>query len=276
MARSFPELPSFSNVSAGNTATLELPIGRTYDKLHVNYSGVTLAQMKNIRLEVNGKAIIEFPDGQALQDYNKYYGRNAVAGVLDFHFKRDEMKTLEDARVFALGTSNAPFVDQRTKQTVVPEQIANVTLRIEIDAAATAPKLEAFAIQSNPAPFGMCTKVKTTYVALNAGVTEVDRLVRTARIMAVHVRSAATITRVEVELDSMKIYELPITLAEKIQVDHGRQPQDGLVSQDFILEGDILQALSMQGTQDFRIRIYSDDAAAADIVVEYLDGLKGI
>lgn len=55
MVRNFPQLPSFSNVSASNTATLELPIGRTFDKIHVNYSGVLLAQMKNIGLEVNKK-----------------------------------------------------------------------------------------------------------------------------------------------------------------------------------------------------------------------------
>ncbi|MCW3173753.1 major capsid protein P2 [Shewanella subflava] len=277
MARNFPKLPSFSNVSAGNTATLELPVGRTYDKVHVNYSGVTLAQMKSIRFEVNGKSILEFKDGQALQDYNKRYGRNSVAGVLDFHFKRDEMKTLSEARAFALGTSSAAYKDGQG-QLVTPPQIANVTLRIEIDAAATAPKLEAFAIQSNPAPIGFITKVKNFPVALNAGVTEVDKIPRpnTARIAAIHVLSAATITGLEVELDSIKIYELPKTLGEKVQVDHGRSPQAGQVSVDFILEGDMLQALPMAGTQDFRIRVFTDDAAPATVVVEYFDGLAGI
>ncbi|MCS6238012.1 hypothetical protein G3495_23445, partial [Shewanella baltica] len=92
--RTTVKLPSFSNVAAGNTATLELPIGRTYDKIHIAYTGVTLAQMKNIRLEVNGKAILEFKDGQALADYNKFYKRNTANGILDLHFKRDELKTL--------------------------------------------------------------------------------------------------------------------------------------------------------------------------------------
>ncbi|MGI2072632.1 major capsid protein P2 [Shewanella baltica] len=277
MARNFPKLPSFSNVSQGNTATLELPVGRTYDKVHVNYSGVTLAQMKAIRFEVNGKSILEFKDGQALQDYNKRYGRNSVAGVLDFHFKRDEMKTLSEARAFALGTSSAAYKDGQG-QLVTPPQISNVTLRIEIDAAATAPKLEAFAIQSNPAPIGFITKVKNFPVALNAGVTEVDKIPRpnTARIAAIHVVSAAVITGLEVELDSIKIYELPKTLGEKVQVDHGRSPQAGQVSVDFILEGDMLQALPMIGTQDFRIRVFAEGAAPATVVVEYFDGLAGI
>lgn len=277
MARNFPKLPSFSNVSAGNTATLELPVGRTYDKVHVNYSGVTLAQMKSIRFEVNGKSILEFKDGQALQNFNKRYGRNTAVGVLDFHFKRDEMKTLSEARAFALGTSSTAYKDG-SGQMVMPPQISNVTLRIEIDAAAAAPKLEAFAIQSNPAPIGFITKVKNFPVALNAGVTEVDKIPRpnTARIAAIHVVSAAVITKIEVELDSIKIYELPKTLGEKVQVDHGRSPQAGQVSVDFILEGDMLQALPMVGTQDFRIRVYTDGAAPATVVVEYFDGLAGI
>ena len=278
MARNFPKLPSFSNVSKGNTATLELPIGRTYDKIHVNYAGVTLAQLKNIVFEVNGKPILSFADGQALQDFNKRYGRNSVAGVLDFHFKRDEMKTLSEARAFALGTSSQPYQDPKTGQLTQPPVISNVTMRIDIDAAATAPKLEAFAIQSNAAPIGFITKVKNFPVALNAGVTEIDKIPRpnTARIAALHVVTSADVTAVEVELDSIKIYELPKTLGEKVQVDHGRQPQTGQVSVDFILEGDMLQALPMMNTQDFRIRVKTTDAAAATIVVEYFDGLAGI
>ncbi|WP_351001081.1 major capsid protein P2 [Shewanella sp. TB7-MNA-CIBAN-0143] len=278
MARQFPKLPSFSNVTAGNTATLELPVGRTYDKLHINYAGVTLAQMKNIRVEVNGKSILEYKDGQALQDRNKYLGYNAVAGVLDFHFKRDEMKTLSEARAFALGTSSAPYLDPRSGQTVTPPAIANVTVRIEIDAAAAAPVLTGYAIQSNPAPIGFITKVKNFPISLNAGVTEVDKIPRpnTARIAIISVTTAATVERIEVELDSIKIYELPKTLGEKVQVDHGRKPQTGQYSVDFVLEGDMLQALPMAGTQDFRIRIFTADGGSAVVTIEYFDGLAGI
>lgn len=59
MARNFGKLPSWSNVAAGNTATFEQPLGRTYDKLH-------------IRVNVNGRTFKEFKDGHSLQDKNKY------------------------------------------------------------------------------------------------------------------------------------------------------------------------------------------------------------
>jgi len=265
--RTTVKLPSFSNVAAGNTATLELPIGRTYDKIHVQYSGVTLAQMKNIRVEVNGKAILEFKDGQALADYNKFYKRNTAVGVLDFHFKRDEMKTLLEGRMFGLGTkSGASGI------------ISNVTMRIEIDTAATAPKLEASAIQSDSAEIGYITKIKNFPVALNTGVTEIDKIPRpaSASIAAIHIVTSATVTKVELEMDSLKAFEGNKTLIEKIQVDHGRNPQTDRVTLDFVLEGDMLQALPLKGLQDLRIRVYTDDAAAAVVVVEYFDGLAGI
>ncbi|WP_025822960.1 major capsid protein P2 [Shewanella marina] len=272
MARSFVKLPSFSNVSKGNTATLELPLGRTYDKIYVNYTGVTLAQLKNIRIEVNGKAILEFKDGQALANYNKRYGRNTAANVLDFHFKRDELVTLAEKRMFGLGTASVQG----------HPTIANVTLRVEIDAAATSPKLEAHAIQSNPSPIGYITKVKNFPVALNAGVTEIDKLPRpaSARIAAIHVITDATVEKLEVEIDSIKVFDMPKTLAEKIQVDHDRAPQSGQVSADFILEGDLKQAIPLQGLQDFRLRVETASntpaATAATVVVEYFDGLAGI
>ncbi|WP_327786671.1 major capsid protein P2, partial [Vibrio anguillarum] len=55
MARITRKMPSFSNVAAGSTATLEFPLGLSYHFLHLYFTGVTLAQMKNIRIEVDGK-----------------------------------------------------------------------------------------------------------------------------------------------------------------------------------------------------------------------------
>ena len=92
--------------------------------------------------------------------------------------------------------------------------------------------------------------------------------------------TGAIIDKLEVELDSIKLYEVDRTLGEKIQVDNGRKPQSSQISADFILEGDMLQAIPMAGSQDLRLRIFArnDTAAgsAAVVVVEYFDGLAGI
>ncbi|MCL1072997.1 major capsid protein P2 [Shewanella dokdonensis] len=285
MARQFKKLPSFSNVTAGNTATLELPLGLTYDKIHINFSGVTLAQMKNLRVEVNGKPIREYKTAQVLQDENKYYGRNVSATVVDLCFNRDEMKTLPEARSFGLGTSSAPYPVQNADGSVsmvTPPAIANVTISMDIDGAATNPVLTAYAILSNPAPIGFITKVKNYPITIGAGLTEVDKIVRpeTARIAALHVITAATIEKLELEMDSIVMSDMPKNIVEKIQVDNGRAPQAGRTALDFFLEGDMLQALPMKGVQDLRLRISAAEGTAsgtpATLVVEYFDGYAGI
>ncbi|WP_394131658.1 major capsid protein P2 [Shewanella maritima] len=265
-------LPSFANVAKGNTTTLELPLGMTYDKIHLSYSGVTLAQLKEIKVDVNGKTIQHFKDGDELQSRNKNLGLNVAAGTLDFHFKDDVMKTLEEARMFGLGTANAdghPVVQ-------------NVTISIDIDGAATAPVLSAHAIQSNAAPIGVINKVKRFPYALNAGVNEIDNIPTNpnARIARFTIKTDADIEKIELEVDSRKMYEMPKILGQKVQVDHGRAPQTGYYYVDLVLEGDMLQALTLVGVQDLRLRLHAKDDTTAStacvVIVDYFDGLPGL
>ncbi|MBE0471514.1 MAG: hypothetical protein IBX55_18635 [Methyloprofundus sp.] len=67
------KMPSLSNVAAGSEAVLNLPLGNTYDQLLLSYSGVTLEQIKNIRLEIGSKVVQQFKDGQRVVDLNTYY-----------------------------------------------------------------------------------------------------------------------------------------------------------------------------------------------------------
>lgn len=90
MARKFNLLPSITNVVAGSTATLNVPVGVTYHAINFEYSGVTLAQMKNIEVQINGKTIQEYVDGTRLQDMNKYYSRHTENGILTLWFDRIE------------------------------------------------------------------------------------------------------------------------------------------------------------------------------------------
>lgn len=270
--RQFKLLPSFANVAAGNTTTLELPLGMTYDKIHLSYSGVTLAQLKEIKLDVNGKTVQHFKDGNELQARNKFMGRNVAAGTLDFHFKLDELKTLEEQRMFGLGTANADGYPV----------IQNVSISIDIDAAASAPVLTAHAIQSLPSPIGVITKVKRFPYSLNAGVNEIDNIPKnpTARIARFTIKTDADIEKIELEVDSAKAYEMPKVLGQKIQVDHKRDPQTGYYYVDMVLEGDMLQALVLKGVQDLRLRLYAKDDTPAStscvVIVDYFDGFAGL
>lgn len=75
-------MPSFEAVGAGQTATLRLPIGLTFHQVWIEFAGVTLAQMDQIRLVANGQPIHNWGTGTELDRLNQYEGRSAAAGIL--------------------------------------------------------------------------------------------------------------------------------------------------------------------------------------------------
>ena len=60
---------------AGSTAVINCPLGLTYESIIFQYSGVTLAQIKDLRVVVNGKVIQEYDTADQLDKLNQYYGR---------------------------------------------------------------------------------------------------------------------------------------------------------------------------------------------------------
>lgn len=263
MARRLKKLPSLSNVAAGSTATLEAPRGLSYHQIALKYSGVTLAQLQKIRMEVDGKVFQQYKDGAQLDALNQYYGRGAAEnGWIILHFVRPELDTLAQQRLFALGTYD----------------ISTLALRIDIDGAAAAPKLEAYALESEQEPFGMCTKIKSFPVAFSTGGQhEVDNLPvpASARIAAIHLMTDK-VSHAELEVNGNIAFQAPKSLEDKIQKDAGRVPIATKFSMDFIKENDFAQSQVLAGIQDFRIRMEVTEATAFDIVVEYLDGKNGL
>jgi len=266
MARKFNKLPSLANVQAGSTASLIIPRGVTYDAIHLEYSGVTLAQIQNIEVLINGKPIQTYTDAVRLQDINKHYKRNIKAGILTFHFVRPEMENIALRRATAIGTAD----------------VQTFEIKFDIDAAAAAPVIDAYAVKSNQSPLGLITKVKRFPASsATSGIKEIDSIPKEGRIAAIHFFKD-DISKVEVEVDSAKVYELEKVLGAGIQVDHGRNPNAAKhTSVDFHLEGDPFQSLKMTypngvKLQDFRLRPFLDSAGAFDIVVEYLTEFNGI
>jgi len=257
---SYKELPSFSNVSAGSTAVLQVPLGYSYNAINLEYSGVTLAQLQDIEVRINGKVMQSFVDGVRLQDINKYYDRNIESGFVTLWFETPEFK--EDfVRSTAIGTADVSTFD----------------VAVNIDAGAAAPVLKGHAIRSNNLPLGAIVKFKRfSASAAAAGIKEIDNLPREARIKAIHLFKA-DISQAEIELDSTIFYDPSKTLGAKIQTDYERVPDTAkMTTVDFTLHGDPMQALLVQNAFDFRLRALCDTAGAFDIVVEYLSGYSGI
>lgn len=93
------KLPSLSRVSAGSKATLELPLGNTYERIIFTATaaaGLDAGDVKRIDVLVNGEVIQTYKNLQRLIDINGYYNRDAdtvSATKMEFalHFSRAEL-----------------------------------------------------------------------------------------------------------------------------------------------------------------------------------------
>lgn len=271
--RNFKKLNSIVGVAAGASVSMNLPIGLTYDHLFFALSGVTPAQIKNVRLELNGRLVTEYKTLQQLVDENKYYQRVATDSMVTWPFIREELKggnvvnangvaqaipDLTVQRYFALGTTG----------------LSTAQIKFDIDTAATTPSITPYAITSAPSPVGFLTKRRSIVVNLNNGITEIADLPRPAnsKIAAIHLKGVG-IQGAELKIDGTKWREvLPKALHDHILLRHKRTKQTNTHHMDFILDGDLANAITLdRAIQDFRLTVEATASGQCEIIVEYLD-----
>jgi hypothetical protein len=275
----FPEkLPTIANVAAGAKVSINMPVGNTYETLYLLHSGVTLAQLKNIKLEINGNLVSEWTDGNEIVSLDAHYGRYQEAGILAIHFKRPELEVLEKQRFFGLDTHPAYGMN-------------TVTISIDIDSGATAPKLEAIAdktqsigpINGKVAP-NWLTKLRRFVVPVSAtGQFDIDRIPRPqgASIAAIHLYMPddgdagddCQILKADIKIDNTSWHDIDASFAAKLQKANKRNPQTTQSAViDFIRDGDMTNALYLRpDIQDMRLRCEAASAGQVVVLVEYVD-----
>lgn len=272
--KSLKKLPTIANVSAGNTVSINLPVGNTYEQIALYHEGVTPAQLKNITLEVNGRTVSEWPNGERLVSMDKHFNRPQTDGAITFHFNRPELHLLQERRFFGLDTNSS-------------QNITTAIIKMDIDAAAAAPVLEAFALvsQSVAGAPNYLTKVRRFIVPVSAaGQFDIDNIPRPmgASIGAIHLYMPDTaedgdalcqITKAELLVDNVNWHDLDAVKAAAFQKNYGRVPQTGDAAViDNILEGDVRHALALTDTiQDFRLRCIAASTGQVEVMVEYID-----
>lgn len=257
MARKIIQLPAFTPVTAGSDTSVSLPVrGNTYEKVTLQYSGVTLAQLKNIEVRLNGDPIQHYKTGTQLEALNDFYGRPKTAGFLTIWAIRPELTNIAQRRLTAWGTMN----------------VATLSIHVDIDAAASAPALTAHATVSAPRNMEIITKIKQyPHNSSVAGQVDIDNIPIGPRIMAAHFFKA-DISDMEIELDNVKFYDASKTLAEAIQKENGRTAATASCTHvDFMGDDDISNALVTANARDMRFKPTLDTSGATDIVVEFLD-----
>jgi len=261
--RKLIKLPSLQNCVVGSTCTLQLPLNLTYDMIYLVISDMTMAEMTNIQVRLNGKTVQEFASGTILDNINKYYARPAFAStVLPIYFMRPEMYLPAEQRITSIGTLD----------------VSTFNIQFDIAAGAAGVAVEAYAQVSQPQNMGVITKVRRHPLAAAAGgVQEISTIPKLGSIGAMHVVKTDC-TNVDVKLDGNIVYELPKTVGEQVQKGKGlkaRVPITASITHiDFMLDGMLQDAMPTKDVQDFSIRPTVTAAGSYELIVEYLAGFN--
>lgn len=255
------KMPSFEGVVAGQTATLRLPIGLTFHSLFVAYSGVTLAQMTEIRVIADGKTFQRYRSGTELDTLNQFQGRAAASGVIAIDFDRYNLRTKEAEEITALGTG-------LSSQDTGAHEISTLALEIDIDGGAASPSLTCHALQSPPSPLGLLRHVRPyTFTAGGAGEFEISEIPKGDIFNQVHFFSG-DIDAITIERDGFIAFERSATMNEWANDDGVREPQTDVVSFDPTESGNGGQGLITAGVHDLRFRLEMSGAGSVPTVVE--------
>lgn len=260
-------MPSPEGVGAGQTATFKLPIGKMYHELQLSYTGVTLAEMTEIRVMVNGKVIHRYSATER-NTINMFDGRLTAGGILVIPFERYNLKTLVAERETALntGSMNAQGVG-----------ITQLTVEIDLDAGIiTSPVLSMNATQSTRKEGGAGTVlhcVKHSYSVAGAGNFEISDLPRGQQTSIAlnrifFIPSANDITEMKIERNQYNIFQRTKALNERIQRNGVRTPQVGVVAIDKSENGEGGNWIDLLGISDYRYHLEVTGACTIQILSE--------
>lgn len=128
--------PVFQNVGAGLTAILPaFDRGMSYLGILLECGGTTFdnTHINDIEIDANGKTILS-TTGAHMLSINKYYNETNSAAFLFIPFADQEARTIDGQLLGALDTS----------------VLDSLTMRVDIDASATAPTLKAHVMVAPP------------------------------------------------------------------------------------------------------------------------------
>lgn len=270
--RQYVKMPSVTNVAAGASFSIHLPVGKSYDFVDLALTNITLAQLTNLELRLNGKTVQTFATGTELDAINKFHGRRAFAnGILRLFFMRPELEALQIA-------SGGKLIDQRFITSIGTSDLQTMSLHGDVDAACTNPAIVCYSQQGPAMPLGIFTKIKAFPRSFaTSGAQEIDTLPRSgARIATLHLFKA-DISNVAVEVDSRKVIDGTKTCMEEQQTEFGKVGQTASATHvDFVVNGSLEDALPTVGVQDLRVQPTLDTSGDVRTVVEYIDGFEGI
>ncbi|MEC4091145.1 major capsid protein P2 [Pseudoalteromonas rubra] len=264
------KLNNLTGVTPGGTASLSLPIGRTYEKIHFQFENIEATEIRNFRIELNGKMLSEWKTLQDMLNENAYYRREQLDGYATLYFTRPEVESvmhhsLSAQRFFALGTSGLSIAQIKFDiGTPKNDQQGNPLT----------PIVNAYTEKREPSPPGWLFKRRTFAYNWAVGVNEVENLPRPngARIALIELKHPS-VKSAEFLVDNVTWREkTPTVLHNHIIKQRGRAVQPDTYAVDLALSGDVFSSLVLTPQiSDMRLRVECEQAGPAEVVVHYFD-----
>jgi len=254
---------AFFNVAANSVATLQLPLGMTYERI-IFLLGGTFAKsdITDIKVKVNGKVIVQ-TDATKLNTMNVYRGlaTDSTHFVLDF----SELKARDEVgqSLGALGTA---------------EGVSSFTIEMTIGGA-TSPTLASWSVLSGPKKLGVVSKLLSYSATFGAAGKYPFQLPYGANggsiIKRVHFFHT-NMTDLEVKKNGLVIHDTTDAINKYQQTENGKTTASGLYTCDFVVDNN---QSGMLVTADARSMEWNLTLSNADTViaqVEYLDLLGNL
>lgn len=247
--RSVLKMPSPQGAAAGQTATINIPVGWTYHQLMIYMEeGDTAANtpvavadwgsnINEIRVLINGDAKIRVTAADLVK-LHQFYALPLVAGVLPITFSKPHRRTIAGEDATAWGTLG----------------LQSVTLEIEIAAGIDLDALTVYGVVSDGTqPDAIYTLRRYNKNIGATGEIDISEIRRGPyAIHAIHIASAA-IDNIEVEADQVKVLEQTPAIANAYYQQTGRAIQSGWTHIDFGVTDRLSDGVNMR-LQDFRVK----------------------
>lgn len=263
------KLPSFTGVAPGQTASCRVPSNYSYHSFFVRTENVASgADISEIRVIANGIVIQRFSGAECkkIMTFEQY---NAV-NVFVINAIRPKLKNRSsvESTIIPFGAVNDP------------NPITTLLIEFDIVSSASADvKLTGYALVSprlnlkdKPAVLKLVRKF--TRSPSGAGEFDISDLPRSGAINRIFFSQKSKIDKIVVSMDSVEIWNRTRELNDNVL--------DSSIYRDnltdwFVIDttewGDGSDIWSIAGVNDFRIKLYMNDAADIDILVEYVSTL---
>lgn len=261
--RSTPrKLNSFNAVAWGQTASVKLDTGPTYDKIVLDTNVTEATDIKRVIVNLNGDEIYVL-SGEELQVLEKYKKMPVVAGLYVIPFADDSCRAW-DAQVL-------------TSLVTLPTD--NLTLHVELvgkpDGTA-APKMSGYSFTSAArAERIWLPRIKTVQMQASAtGDNEHNTLQKGPAIRRIHMKKA-DINYVHIERDNLKVYDQSDLVNQYILNRAERAPQAGYFHVDPIHTGfGIYDRFVTRSANTLVLRANVDSVGPIPLLMETVEQVK--